>query len=246
MADDAPNPRIFEGANNPPAPDPFGAIKADCDDLYAEAAPWLTGAPITTDEQAEEVDDLLRRARQAYEAAESQRLTEVAPLDEAKKAIQAKFHPLIGDTKAGKGSMIRLQEACKALLTPWRAKKAAAAAAAAEAARQEAQKQAAAAAQAARDASGDLEAAEAAEALLREAAQAQREAGRATKAATTGTGLRTTYVAVMTDRKAAVLHYMNRFQDDFLALTQRLADTDVRNGLRTIPGFDVKPEQRAV
>jgi hypothetical protein len=39
---------------------------------------------------------------------------------------------------------------------------------------------------------------------------------------------------------------MNRFQDDFLALTQRLADTDVRNGLRTIPGFDVKPEQRAV
>lgn len=249
MADDAPNPRVFKGANGPPAddaPGPFEAICVHCADLYEQASPWLTGAPITTDAQAEEVDRILGDARKAEAAAEAQRVAEAKPHDDAKAAVQAKFSPLIGNTKAQKGTMVRLQETCKAALTPWRAKKVAEAAAAAEAVRQEAAKKAAEAAEATKAAAGDLEAAEAAEELVREAQTAQRDATRAERAATTGTGLRTVYVATMTDRKAAIVHYMYDQPGEFLALVQRLADIDVRNGKRQIAGFEVAPTKVAV
>ena len=236
------------GHNEPPsdAPDPFEAIRVHCADLYERASPWLTGAPITTDAQAEEVDQILDDARKAYSAADDRRIAEAKPHDDAKAAVQAKFAPLIADTKAQKGTMVRLQETCKAALTPWRAKRAADAAAAAEALRQEAAKRAAEAADAAKAASGDLEATEAAEELVRVAQTAQRDANRAEKAATTGTGLRTVYVATITDRKAAIVHYMNDQPGEFLALVQRLADIDVRNGKRSLPGFTVAPEKRAI
>jgi hypothetical protein len=141
--------------------------------------------------------------------------------------------------------MVRMQEACKAVLKPWRDKKAAEAAAIAEAARQEAARKAQAAADAARAASGNLAETEAAEALVKAAADAQRDANRATKAATTGTGLTTYYEAVMTDQKAAILHYMKDQPAEFVALAQRLADVDVRNGKRSIPGFVVEERTRA-
>jgi hypothetical protein len=228
------------------APDPFAAIKLHCDDLYERATPWLTGAPITTDAQAEEVDQFLKDARQAFSAANAQRVEENEPFDTGKAAVQEKYAPLIGKTKTVTGSMLRLQAACLAVLDPWRKKKADEAAAAAEALRQEAAKRAAEAAEAAKAASGDLEATEAAEELVRVAQTAQRDATRAEKAATTGTGLRTVYVATMTDNKVAFRHYLNDQPEEFLALAQRLADIDVRNGKRAIPGFDVKPTKVAV
>lgn len=247
MADDAPNPRIFEGANNPPAAeaDPYAAIKLHCDDLYERAGPWLTGAPITTDAQAIEVEQLLADAKEAAAAADAQRIVEAKPHDDAKAAVQAKFAPLIADNKAQTGTMVRLEKACKALLTPWRTKKQQEAAAAAAAAQAEADRIAKAAADAARAASGDLEATENAEDALRAAQQAQRDANRATKAATTGTGLTTYHEAVMTDQKAAILFYMKSQPAEFVALAQRLADVDVRNGKRKIDGFTVEERKRA-
>lgn len=237
------NPRAIIGANNPPI-DPFEAIRTHCDDLYAEARHWLDGAAITTEAEAEAVTRLRDMARDAFKAADEARVQENEPFDLGKAAVQAKYAPLIAKTTTAKGSMVRMQDACNATLEPWRKAKAAEAAAAAEAARKEAEQQSAAAAEAARAAAGDLGATEAAEALVQAASAAQKDAARAGKAATTGLGLTTYYKATLTDQKAAVLHYMRDQPGEFIALVQRLADLDVRNGKRTIPGFAVTEEKR--
>lgn len=231
--------------NNPPSEAPFEAIRIHCDDLYMEAKHWLDGAAITTEAEADAVSGLLDMARNAMKAADDQRVVENKPFDDGKAAVQAKYAPLIGNTKTVKGTMVRLQEACKAALDPWRQAKAREAAEKAEAARKEAEAKAAEAAAAIRaTTSSDLDAREAAEALVAAADEAQRDAARAAKGATTGLGLTTYYEAVLTDRRAAVLHYMGRYPDEFIALAHRLADADVRAGQRTIPGFTVEERKR--
>lgn len=233
------------GANGPPEPDAFDAIRAHCEDLYAEAKHWLDGATITTDKEAEAVDRLLDMAREAFGTADAQRVKENEPFDKGKAAVQEKFAPLIADTKKVKGAMVRMQEACKAALEPWRKKKAAEAFAAAEAVRLEAAAKAKAAAEAIQASAGNLEARESAEELVKAAEDAQRDAVRATKAAITGTGLTTYYEAVLTAQRDAMLHYMKEQPHEFLALCQRLADIDVRAGKRSIPGFTVEERKRA-
>jgi hypothetical protein len=242
MPDDAPNPRAVIGANNPP--DSFEAIRIHCEGLYMEAKHWLDGAAISNDAEAEAVTKLLEDARKAFDAADAQRVVENEPFDKGKAAVQEKYAPLIGKTKAITGTMVRMQEACKAALAPWRQKKADEAAAAAAAARKEAEAKAAAAAEAARASQGNLEQQEAAEELIRAADQAQRDASRATKAATTGTGLSTYYEAVLTNQREAMLHYMKDRPGEFIGLCQRLAEIDVRAGKRTIPGFAVEERKR--
>lgn len=234
------------GHNLGPEPEPFDAIKVHCDDLYAEGKNWLDGGAITSDAEADKVTLLLDMAREATKTADDARVEENKPYDAGKAAVQAKYAPLISDTKAVKGTMVRLKEACLAALDPWRKKKAAEAAAKAEVERKAAEEAAAAAAKAIRDAAGDLGATEAAEELVKAAAGAQRDANRAERAATTGTGLRTLYVATMTDERAAYRYYVNDQPGEFLALAQRLADIDVRNGKRSLPGFDVVPTKVAV
>ena len=58
-------------------------------------------------------------ARQALATADSRRKDEVKPFDDAKKEVQDRYHPLIGDTKAGKGKAVLITEACKAATTVW-------------------------------------------------------------------------------------------------------------------------------
>jgi hypothetical protein len=245
MADDAPNPRIFEGANNPPAPDPFEAVRIHCEDLYMEAKHWLDGAAISSDAEAATVEKLLDDARKAWKAADDARIEENAPFDLGKAKVQEKYAPLVADTKKTKGTMVRMQEACKAALEPWRKAKLAEAQAAAAAAAKEAEDKAQAAALAMRSSAGNLEEREQAEELVKAAEDAQRDAKRATKAATTGTGLTTFWRAEMTNQKEAILHYMKNDPVQFVALAQRLADADVYAGKRTIPGFNIIEDKRA-
>ena len=235
------------GHNNPPAdaPDPFTAVKIHCDDLYMEAKHWLDGAAITTDAEAAAVDKLLDDARKAWKAADDARIEENVPFDLGKAAVQEKYAPLIAKTKSTTGTMVRLQDACKAALEPWRKAKADEAAAKAEEARKLAQAKADEAAAAMQASAGNLEDREAAEELVKAANEAARDAGRAEKAATTGTGLTTYYVAVLTDQRAAMLHYMKDQPGEFIALCQRLAEADVHSGKRSLPGFTVEERKRA-
>lgn len=232
------------GHNNPP--DTFGAIKAHIEDLYAEARNFLDGEPITTQGQADAVADLLDQIRQAEKAADEARKEENRPFDEGKAAVQAKYAPLISDTKAVRGMTVLAAEACKRALEPWRQEQERIRREAAEKARREAEEAAAKAAEAMRAASADLAAREAAEAALRDADKAAKVASKADKAATTGTGLRSYWTPRLVDGTAAARHY---WQTDRAACEEfflSLANRDCRQGRRTIPGFEVIEERRAV
>lgn len=232
--------------NNPPA-DGWEGLKVHLDDLVLEARNWADGTPVETAEQDEAVSKLIDELREAAKLAEARRVEEKKPLDEQITAIQERYNEYIAPKQNKKpGKVTKAIEALLALVQPYRARIAAEKAAAAEAARLEAQRVADEAAAAIRASNpADLSERDEAEALVEAAAEAQKAAARATKAAATGTGLTTYYEAVLTDRRAAIIHYMNAQPDEFVSLVQRLADTDVRAGKRQIPGFTVEERKRA-
>ncbi len=234
------------GHNNPP--DPFAAIKTHVDDLMVEAKNFCDGAAIENQAQADAVARLIDDFRSAAKAADEARKEEAKPYDDGKAAVQAKYAELLAETKA---QIIRALEALKATLTPWLQKLERERREAEQVAQEEAARKAQEAADAMRATTlADLDGREAAEALVADAAAAQAEANRIAKAKPHAAGdgraigLRRSYRAVLTDPRAAVLHYMNTRRDDFLSLVQRLADLDVREGKRQIPGFDVSEEAR--
>jgi hypothetical protein len=248
MPDDA-NPRAVIGANNPP--DPFAAIDAHVSDLMDEARNWCDGAAIENDAQADAVAKLIDDFRAAQKAADDARKEEARPFDEAKAAIQAKYAPLLAETKAQTGAIPRALAALKATLTPWLQAKERARQEAERIAREEAQRKADEAANAARQAAAsDLAAQEAAEAAVKAAQDAQADADRIARERSNAKGdgraigLRRSYRAVMTNRQAALKHYAANRPDDLIALLQKLADADVREGKRQIPGFEIIEEAK--
>ena len=223
----------------------FDAIRQEIDDLFDTAKDFCDGEPIDSDAMAAVITELHDKIHDCGKRAEELRVAEKKPLDDQITAIQTKFHPLIGNTKAGKGKVVLGKEACQALLTPWRtaaaqkkAEEAAAAAAEAEAARRQAT-------EAIRASSGNLAAREEAETLLADAKALERQAGRANKAATTGLGLRTVWRAELVDENAALDWFWGERPDAFRELIQRLADEAVRAGVRKVPGFAVVEEKVA-
>jgi hypothetical protein len=237
------------GHNNPP--DPFAAIEVHVSDLMTEAKNWCDGSAIENQAQADTVAKLIDEFRAAAKTADDARKEEARPFDEGKAKVQEKYAVLIADTKAQKGSIVRALEALKATLTPWLQKLERERREAETAARIAAEEKARAAAEAMRAISmADLEGREAAEALVTDAEAAQHAADAIAKdkAHAKGEGraigLRKFYTPVMTDRKAALMHYAATRPDDIVATLQRLAEVDVREGKRTIPGFDVREETR--
>ena len=236
------NDRIKPGGNM----SPFDAITLKIDELYAEAKNWADGEPIASEEVAAAATAVFNALHDAGKEAESLRVEEVKPLDDAKAAIQAKFHPLIGDTKAGKGKVVLGKSALSDVLTAWRAEVKRQKDAAALKARLEAEEEARKAAEAMKATSGDLEARERAEEQLALAKDAERYATRLEKKAETGNGLRTVWVPELTDLNAAIKHYWASQRDRFAALVTELAAEDVRAGKRTIPGFTVTETKKAI
>src|SRR5690606_12445184 len=100
--------------------------------------------------------------------------------------------------------VVLAKEALSALLLPWREKVRKEKEAEAAAARAEADRLAAVAREAMQASAGNLAAREDAELLVKEAAAVGRYAKQADKAAVSGLGLRTKWVAVMTDEAAAL------------------------------------------
>lgn len=246
----APEPTRGIGDNNPPETTPYEGIKAHIDDLYEEAKPWLTGAEIATEEQAAEIKRLKDDFTKAHKIADDARIAENEPFDKGKAAVQAKYAPLISDTKAVKGKTVLALATLNEVLTKYLNRKDVELRAAAQKAREEAEAAAKAAQDAARAAVGDLEAKEEAEDLINAAAAAEAAAKQAEKARPQvhgdgrASGLRSYWKPVVTDAKKALLHYMVQDRLAFLSLIQSLAERDVREGKRTIPGFDVIEERR--
>lgn len=219
------------GGNSPP---PLEAHSLHIEDLFALVSGSLAAGPITTDEQEAALDGLLDDLRKAKKAADEQRAIEKRPHDEAGKAVQAVWKPLID--RCDKGA-----DAIKAALTPYRTAKQRAKDEAARIAREEAEAKQRAAQEALR-ASDDLEARFAAEEQLKQAGKLAAQANRIDRSAT---GLRTTWQAEVTDRRAALNHYIRTQPEAFEALIQSLADADARGTRAPVPGVIFHEIKRA-
>lgn len=255
MADDAPNPRIFEGANYPPAEvaaNPFDAIKVNIDDLLLEARNWADGTDVETQEQADEVSRLIEDLRMAGDAAEGLRVEQKKPHDDAIADIQARFNPLIADLKNKKPGTVPLAiKALKAALGAYLQKLEDAKIARARKAREEADAAAQAAAVAARAAApSDLAAQEAAEELIAEATDAAAFAKYAendkaqARGGSRAMGLRSYWIPTLTAPREAVEHYIATDPQAVKDFLLKMAEVDIRNGKRTLPGFTITEDRR--
>ena len=218
------------GHNNPPA---LEAHSLNIEDLFTLIS-GSTAGEVTTDEQEAALDALMDDVRKAKKAAEEQCEVEYRPHKAAGDAVKAAWKPLVARCDAGLAAL-------KAALTPYRLAKQAAKDAAAKKAREEAETLQKAAQEKLR-ASEDLEAKFEAE---QELAKAQKLSAVANKIDRSATGLRANWVATITDRKAALLHYLARNPEEFEALIQTLADRDARGARQPVPGVEYHNQQKA-
>lgn len=223
------------GHNQPP---PFEAMGMHIEDLFQLVSDTLAGVDaVQNDDQDAALDGLLDDFRKAKKSADEHRSTEKRPHDEAAKQVQAKWKPLLDRCDMAASEI-------KAKLTPYRAAKIAAREEAARIAREEAEAKQKAAQEALRQ-SDDLEARFAAEEQLKAASKLTASANRADRAAT---GLRTYWAAEITDRRAALNHYIKTNPDAFIAVIQDLADRDARNEAtrRDVPGITFHQKREAM
>jgi hypothetical protein len=230
-------------ANAPAEP---SVLFAECiDDLMLEARNYLDGEPISNEQQADAVSSLLNRLRRVSKDADEARKAEKKPHDEAAKAVQQKWTPIISKAELAAST-------AKQALAPWLQKIEADNRAKAEAAQAEADRIAAIALEARQKAAGNLEAAEDAERLLKVATAAQKDAVRAGKAKAHATGgeraigLRSVWTPTLTDSCAALRHYREQQPTELKQWLVEQAERDVRAGARSIPGFDVTEARVAV
>jgi hypothetical protein len=223
--------RTDYGGNNPP---PLDAFSLHIDDMFFLISNTLSGGQVVNDDQEQALDGLLDDIRKAKKDADAQRALEKAPHDAAAKAVQTAWKPLLDRCDAA-------ATAIKAALTPYRE------------ARQRAKDEAATKARAEADAalwaaqevfskSDGLEERFAAEEQLKRASKLQAVANKIDRSAT---GLRTYWEAEITDRKAALLHYIARSPEAFEVLIQDLANHDARNSRAPVPGVTFHERKRA-
>lgn len=226
-------------------PDPFTLFAESIDDLLLEAGNYLDGAEIENEDQEAAVASILTRLRREANAADEQRKTEKRPHDEAARAVQTKWAPLLekADTAV---------TAAKNALTAFLVKKEAAQRAAANAAAQEARELAEAAAQLRKDASPNSLADQS---TLRErekaAAEAARRADRLDKAkpqakgGERAVGLRTAYRAEIIDATAFARWVWANRRGEMLTFLELVAERESRGGDKAIPGLKVHTERKA-
>jgi chemotaxis protein histidine kinase CheA len=222
--------RTAIGGNNPP---PHIAHGMNIEDLFALVS-GSTAGPVSTDDQEQALDALLDDVRIARKAADEQRAAEKRPHDEAGKAVQELWKPLLARCDAA-------ADAIKAALTPYRVAKQRAKDEAARKAREEADARQRAAQDALR-AAADLEGRFAAEEELKAAQKLNASANRAERAPT---GLRTVRVATITDPGAFLRWVKQSHPDALKAWLADFASARVRGGDRQLPGVLITDEKRA-
>jgi hypothetical protein len=228
---------------NAPA-DPAVLFAEEIDDLMLEARNYLDGEPIANEQQAEAVSSLLNRLRRVAKDADAARATEKKPHDEAGKAVQAKWKPIIDKAELAAST-------AKQALAPWLRQIEEQQRREAELARQEAERLARIAAESHAQSIGNLEATEDAERLLKAAEGAQKFAAKAEKqkAHATGgeraVGLVDRYTPELIEPVEALKHYRTTQPEALKAWLLSQAEKDVRAGARSIPGFTIHHERVA-
>jgi hypothetical protein len=225
--------------------EPAVLFKEEVDDLLLEARNYLDGEPIANEEQANAVSSLLNRLRRVAKDADAARADEKRPHDERGKEVQAKWKPIIDKADLAAST-------AKQVLAPWLLQIEERQQREAEVARQEADRLARIAQEAHLAASGNLEATEDAERLLKAAAGAQVHASKTDKqraharGGERAVGLRSVFTPTLTDSCAALKHYREQQPEALKLWLVEQAERDVRAGARSIPGFTVSESRVAV
>lgn len=222
------------GHNNPP---PEILFADEIEAAYALAADSLNG-PITDDNQEAAITDILATIKRLKKDADDARAEEKRPHDAAAKAVQDKWKPVL--TKADI-AIAALQGPLTGYRTAKRERIRAEAEAAAQAVR-DAERRVIAAEQAARSLGGDLETLGG---IIAESDRLKKEAAKANRATKAATGLRTQWVAHVTDYGAALKWLKERRPDDLKAAIDELARREVHAGVRAIDGVEIKEERKA-
>lgn len=233
------------GHNNPPEATPFDLSAAESEDLVLEAKNWLDGSGVNSEADAEGVSKLLDMARKGSKRADEARKAEKRPHDDAGKAVQAKWAPVIS-------RYTLTEDTCKQALAPYLRKKDDEQKAIAAEARRKADEEAAAAVEAiraSRQGEADLEAREQAERQLEQAKQSEADARRAegakahAKGGTRAVGLRTVWKSEVTDANAFARWVWTNRNDELLTFLADLARREVHGGMRAIPGVTITEEK---
>lgn len=234
------------GHNNPPEPTPLEAARETISLLDVEASAWFDGDPIKDERQAEDVARLLDAARKAEKQFDAHRKAEKQPHDDAAKAVDAAWRPVITDAK-------RIVEIAKAAQTEWLIKLDEEKRAREEAARKLAEQKAAEARKLAEQNDGSLTAAKARDAAIEEAKRADAAAVRAAhdKANAKGAGmaravsLRTIWRLEVQERRALLNHIAKSAPADLSEFVEDWAAKAVRRGARDLPGVRIYEERCA-
>lgn len=219
------------GHNNPPA---FDAHSLHIEDLFTLISDTTAGAAVDTDEKEAALDALLDDVRKAKKAADAERAAEKKPHDDAAKAVQAKWKPLIDRCDMA-------AETIRKLLTPYRDARQKAKDETARKAREEAAAKEATAREALR-APDDLEARFEAEQQL---AAAKKLTAVANKIDRSATGLRTYWTHQIVNRRELLKHVMERYPEDLADMLNEFVRSKVASGTRDMPGVEITADRRA-
>lgn len=217
-------------SNNPP---PYEAMSLHIEDLFALVSDTTAGAVVATDEQDAALDSLMDEMRTARKDADKERAAEKKPHDDAGKAVQARWKPLLDRCDAGVAEI-------KKLLTPYREAKQRAKDEAARKAREEAEQRQREAQEALRSSDTLADRVEAEERLK----QAAKLTAVANKIDRSATGLRTTKRVELTDPTAFGRWAWEHRRDAYVAVLTTLAEKE-RDNLAPIPGIIIHHEKKA-
>lgn len=230
------------GHNSPPA---IESHRLHIEELMEAAQQFLDGEPVSTQGQADDVGKLLGQLREARKGADAQRAVEKKPHDDAGKAVQAIWKPLIDRVDTA-------EQVAKRALAPFLQAEEDRKRVVAEEARREAETKAAAAREAIRAAQEtDLAAREAAELLVKDAEAAAKVANRAEKskamAAGVGrsVGLVSVWHATVDDYGKLLAHYKMSHPERIKDWLDAEAQRDVQAGVRTLAGVTISEERIA-
>lgn len=236
------------GHNTPPGPIVPEAIITKVEDFTDAAGAWLDLSEIATKEQAEKATDFLNGARKTFKEIEAARKAAKKPHDDAARAVQEAFKPLLAKVELAANKVGDMQ-------TKWlraerdreeaeRLQREADAKRVAEEAERKGRE-----AEARNDIDGMVEA----DAAAQEAEKAAKSAAKPVSArasSATGAGrtvsLRTTWFADVENINHAFVVYRDR--PEVREMLERLATADVRaqQGEKTAPqGFKLRKEEKA-
>lgn len=222
---------------------PFELTKDAIEDLYGEAKQWLDGEPVISKDQADALNTLETRVRDAAKEAEKRRKEEAKPFDDGKAEVQARYKPVLAKADAA-------LDAIKSALKPYLLELDRQQREAARLAKEEADRKMAEALEAVRNRdAANLESREEAEAKIKAAKEAEEAARRADKAKAhakgegRATALRTVYRAQIVDEREAAAWVWTDRRTELMAFVQDQADKAVRAGARNIRGFQIVEEK---